>query len=239
VLALILGEPDTEDNEDGTYTHVYTSGEALPSFAIQTGHPELTVAKWRTVLGVKAGGVNFDMSRTGRALLEIPLIGQKEVKDVTGARDANPVMFEYLPFDNMTGAITVEGDPLANVTAGRFTYSNALETIETIREDGVIDGIDEGQRAASGSLDARFGADATLEDLADNKTPCVLEFSFTLRQYPTWSLKFSLPRVFLSKPKRPITGPGGISQSWQWRAAHDATLGHLMSVTLTNDVESY
>src|SRR5690606_19966533 len=86
-LRLVLGAPDSEDNEDGTYTHVFVSGEALPSFAIQTGHPDLSPPKWNTILGVKAGGLNFDMSRTGRALMEIPLIGQKEVKDIAGARD--------------------------------------------------------------------------------------------------------------------------------------------------------
>ncbi|HWJ89329.1 MAG TPA: phage tail tube protein [Pelagibacterium sp.] len=238
-LALILGSPDTEDNQDDTYTHVFASGQELPSFSIQTGHPKLSVPKWRTVLGVKAGGINFDMSRTGRALLEIPLIGQKQIKDLTGARDATPLQFDYLPFDNITGSITVDGDPLASVTAARFAFSNGLEPVETIRADGVIDGIDEGERTASGSLDARFGIDATLEDLADAKTPCALQFAFALRQYPTRRLVFSLPRVFLSNPKIPITGPGGISQSWQWRAAHDADLGYLLGVTLINDVEAY
>lgn len=240
-LSLILGAPDTTDNDTtpDTYTHIFTSGEEIPSFSIQTGHPTLTTPKWRTVVGVKAGGLNFDMSRTGRALIEIPLIGQKEIKDVSGARDASPIGFDYLPFDNITGAIKVDGAALASVTAARFTFSNGLEPIENIRPDGIIDGIDEGERLASGSLDARFGVDSTLEDLADDKTPCALEMSFTLRQFPAWHLKFQMPRVFLSNPKRAITGPGGISQSWQWRAAHDAVLGHLLAVTLTNDVAAY
>lgn len=240
-LALILGAPDTTDNETDpeTFTHVYTSGEDLPSFSIQTGHPKLATPKWHTAVGVKAGGLNFDMGRTGRALMEIPLVGQREIKDEGGARDASPVGFDYLPFDNITGAITVNASPLAAVTAARFAFTNALEPIENIRADGVIDGVDEGERLATGSLDARFGIDSTLETLANSKTPCALELSFTLRQFPAWHMKFQLPRVFLSNPKRPITGPGGITQSWQWRAARDSALGYLLAVVLTNDVEEY
>ncbi|WP_127142840.1 phage tail tube protein [Pelagibacterium montanilacus] len=238
-LKLALGAPDTTDNADGTWTHIFTSGEVLPSFAIQAGHPTLATPKWRTVLGVKAGGLNFDMSRTGRALIEIPLIGQREVKDTTGARDAEPVTYDYLPLDNMAGSITVGGDALASVTAGRFSFSNTLEPVETIRDDGVIDGIDEGERTCSGGVDVRFGVDETLEDLADAKEPAALEMAFTSRAKPDFHLKYQLPRTFFSNPKRPITGPGGISQSWQWRAAHDGDVGSLLVVVLTNDVEAY
>ncbi|HEV7278393.1 MAG TPA: phage tail tube protein [Devosiaceae bacterium] len=336
-LRAVLGVPDSDETEvdSGIFEHVFASGEDLPSFSSQTGHPKLTAAKWRTVHGVKAGGMNFDMARTGRALVEIPLVGQGEIKDGTvggsatvaadagntgngvltladpafaagaaagdyrvvctaaaagggtfevldtddeqigtvdvgdafdgpvkftiadgaadfevgdeftitlhplAARDAAPIMLAYLPFDNARGAITVGGGAIANVTAARFSFSNALEAVETIRADGMIDGVDEGERMATGTVDVRFGADTTLEDLADGKTPAAMELSFTLRSHPGWSLKFQLPRVFFFNPKLPINGPGGISQSWQWRAAHDTTLGYLLGVVLTNDVESY
>lgn len=240
-LKAVLGAPDTAETGVGTgvYDHVYASGEPVPSFSAQTGHPELTTPKWRTVHGVKAGGLNFDMARTGRALIEIPLIGQGEIKDVGGARDAAPIAYDYLPFDNARGSIKVGGAGLANVTAARFSYSNSLEAIETIRADGMIDGVDEGERLLSGTVDVRFGADTTLEDLADVKTPAALELAFSLASQPTWGLKFQLPRVFFFNPKRPISGPGGISQSWQWRAAWDETLGYMLGVVLTNDVVSY
>lgn len=240
-LKLVLGAPESDETEPESeiYEHVFASGGDLPSFAIQTGYPKLSTPKWRTVFGTKAGGLNFDMARTGRALAEIPLIGQGETKDGSGARQDNPTVWPYLPFDNARGAITVGGSPLANVTAARFQFSNGLEAVENIRADGLIDGVDEGERVPSGTVDVRFGVDATLEDLADGKTPAAMVLRFTLAAQPGWLLEFQLPRVFFSNPKRPITGPGGITQSWQWRAARDDALGFALGVVLINDVEAY
>lgn len=240
ILKAVLGQPESEETATaGEYEHVFVSGEELLSLSIQTGHPKLSVPRWHTVYGAKAGGLNFDLARTGRALVEVPLIGQGETKDATGARDASPKKPAYLPFDNARGSIKVGGNLISNVTAARFAYSNSLEAIENIRPDGLIDGIDEGERTCTGTAEARFGSDLTLETLADAKTPAVVEFAFALASHPGFGLKFTLPRVFFFNPKRPITGPGGISQSWQWRAARDNALGYMMLVSLINDVVSY
>ena len=241
VLRAVLGAPDSDETGVGTgvFEHVFVSGEDVPSLAIQTGHPKLTTPKWETIFGVKAGGINFDMARTGRALMEVPLIGQGKTKDVAGARDASPIQLVYLPFDNARGSITVGGVSIGNITAARFGFSNGLEAVENIRADGQIDGVDEGERTCTGTLDVRYSTSTTLEDLAEDKTPAVMELTFGSSLGVDVGLAFTLPRVFFFEPKKPINGPGGISQSWQWRAARDSTLGYLLSVLLTNDVESY
>src|SRR5690606_8934169 len=114
-----------------------------------------------------------------------------------------------------------------------------LESVETIREDGLISGIDEGERIASGNVDIRFGGVNPLEALAASKTPAAMVLRFSLASHPEFWLELQLPRVFFFNPKKPITGPGGIAQSWQWRAARDAGLGYMLAAVLRNDVEDY
>jgi hypothetical protein len=58
------------------------------------------------------------------------------------------------------------------------TYSNNLEKIETIRDDGLIEGADPTIAALTGKVDVRF-ADTTLIDLAAGGTPVDLEFAYT------------------------------------------------------------
>ncbi|WP_297105148.1 phage tail tube protein [uncultured Devosia sp.] len=241
VLKTVFGAPDSAETgvDSGVFEHEFVSGQELLSFASQTGHPLLSTPKWNTVYGTKAGGLNFDLARTGRALAEVPLIGQGETSDVGGARDATPIQLAYLPFDNAKAAITVGGSAIGNVSAGRAQYTNSLESAENIRADGLIDGVDEGERMCTGTLDVRYSTSTALETLANAKTPAAVVITYGLASHPDFSLVITMPRVFFFKPKLPINGPGGISQSWQWRAARDPDLGYLMSVVLTNDVDSY
>jgi len=239
-LSMALGAESTPtDNGDGTYTHTWNSTKDLATWTVQTGHPKLTTPKWRTVLGAKAGGFSFPMQRNGRALITVPMIGQSEVKDTTGARDAAPIVVAYKPFDNATGAVKIGGVALANVTGAQVTYSSSLEAVQTIRSDMMIDGADEGLRTLTGSFDLRLGTDHTIDDLLDAGTPAAIELSFTLRSAANWQLKFALPRVFFERPKTQISGVAGIQTTINWRAAYDATATYMLQATLRNDVASY
>lgn len=239
-LSMALGaEAAPTDNGDDTFTHAWESGQTIESYTIQTGHPQLATPKWRTALGAKAGGFSFTMARTGRAQLTIPMIAQSEVKDTTGARDAAPLSFAYLPFDNATGSIKLAGVALASVTGGQITFSNSPEAVATIRPDMFIEGVDEGIRTLTGSFELRLGTDHSIDDLVDATSPGAVELSFAIRSKPTWKLIFSLPRVFFELSKKPISGPGGIAITCNWRAAYDATAGHMLGVSLLNDVEAY
>lgn len=240
LMAMALGASTVEEvEEDVLWTHTWRSGKDLFSYSKQMGHPKLTAAKWRTQLGGKSNGFSFPMARNGRALLTLPMIFQGEVKDMSGARDASPLAYAYLPFDNAGGGVTIDGDPLASLTGAQFNFNNGLETVESIRADMMIDGADETLRKCSGTANLRFGTDSTIDDLVDGKTPAALAFSFKLASNPDWELTFKLPRVFFERTKKAITGPGGIEQATAWRAAFDATAGYMLEVELSNDVATY
>ncbi|KQT50335.1 hypothetical protein ASG47_19725 [Devosia sp. Leaf420] len=241
LLTMVLGAPTTVADGGGRYTHTWKSGKELFSYAAQVGHPKLSTPKWRTHSGIKAGGIQFPMARNGRALVTVPLIAQQEIKDTGGTpqRDASPLIYPYLPFDNALGSIKVGGSQLGSVTAGQCNFLNNLEAVDEIRPDMAIAGVDEQNRSGNGSATVRFGSDSTLDDLADNKLPAALEFAFSLASQPTWGLKYQFPRTFWPTTKKPIDGPGGIAATLNWRAAYDSVAGYLLGVVLINDVPSY
>ncbi|MFN7022867.1 MAG: phage tail tube protein, partial [Phycisphaerales bacterium] len=71
------------------------------------------------------------------------------------------------------------GVALAGVTGGSLTFSNALERIRTIRDDGKIDAADPTLASASGTLALRFDG-ATLMAEASDGDPVALEYGLTM-----------------------------------------------------------
>jgi hypothetical protein len=79
-------------------------------------------------------------------------------------------------------------------------------------------------------------ADTVLLDLAIACTAVVLEFGFTIDADK--SLIFSLPEVYLSRPKIDISGPGGIPVTFAFQAAKP-TASAMLTAVLKNDIASY
>jgi len=80
-------------------------------------------------------------------------------------------------FGHFNGAITRNGSALGNVVSADITYANNLDRIETIRNDGRIDGADPSIAALTGSIEVRF-ADQMLVTQAINGEACELEFAY-------------------------------------------------------------
>ena len=130
----------------------------------------------------------------------------------------------------------ISSELLANITSASATYSNNLEKIETIRNDGKVEAIDLGVASLTGSISAKY-ADNILLDKARAGTPVDIELGYQLSD--SMKLVISCHEVYLPKPKRSIDGPGGIECSYDFQGAKDQTLGKMMTVTLVNDVEEY
>ena len=180
------------------------------------------------------------MAPRGVASARVNVVAQSRVVAASSI-DATPaVTYTVTRFSQGGGAIKVGGTQIANVVAGEFNFTNSPDVVETIRADGLIDGVDMGQARASGSMTVRLSDHAThgtLQTAFDNQTPVVLQYSFT---HPGgWSLTFDMPRVLLGAPKAPITGPGGIEQQIAWQAENDTGAGYGLRVTLSNDIAAY
>jgi len=220
----------------GGHAHVWESGaDDIPSYTIEIGHPRLTTPVFFRHTGTVVESLTFEMGQEGPANARLQLVAQGEER-FAATVDASPDAFSLRRFSQGRGFIRRGGQPLAGVTGGSLTFSNNLERVRVIREDGRIEAADPTFASAEGSMSVRFDG-ATLVAEAANGDSVSLEYGFSFPE--GFSLRFELPRVFLPKPKYSVTGPGGVEASFDWRAAFDDSEGTMLRVHLLNDVTSY
>lgn len=233
-LKAIFGTPTTTENEDGSYSHDFESGKiSIPSYSLEVGLPE--VPQFIRFMGVRANSIAFNFQRSGEAQVTVNLMAQGESGSTTTIA-TEPEIHEYTRVSQFQGFIKSGGKLLANITSASATYSNNLEKIETIRNDGKVEAIDLGVASLSGSISARYG-DNELLDKARSGTPVDVELGYQLSD--SLKLVITCHEVYLPKPKRSIDGPGGIECSYDFQGAKEQTLGKMMTITLVNDVEMY
>ena len=231
-LKATFGAPTTTGT--GPYAHVFKSGATtLPSMSVEVGLPD--VPDFPLFTGVRANSMSFNFQRSGEAQTTVSLIGQGETPQVVTI-DGTPSEATFTRISQFQGSIKKGGALLGNVTSASLTYSNNLEKVETIRDDGKIDAVDPGVVALSGSISVRY-ADTSLMDAARAGTPVDLEMAYTIDAGN--SLVIECFEVYLPKPKRSISGPGGIEASYDFQGAKDALEGCMVQATLTNDVTTY
>lgn len=231
-LKLLFGAPTTTE-DTGIYTHVFKTGSfSLASAAIELGAPE--VPSFAMNAGVRADEISIPMTRAGQLAATVKLIGQSETLATSSAAGslATPTLTRFSHFH---GYVQREGSALASVTGADLTYRNGLERIETIRADGLVDGVDPGMAAFTGTLQTRF-ADTTLLTQAISGEACSLTFGWAKGDF---SLTIEVHEVYLPRPKREIPGPSGIMANFDWVAALNASEACMATITLVNDRASY
>lgn len=222
----------------GGYTHTYESGAAvLPSFALEVGHENVPAFFIHT--GCMLNTMTLNFQRSGAANATLNVIAQGEARHDTSQGGA-PTKRNFKPFSQFNGSIKRNGTALGNITSAQFTYSNGAETIPTLRNDALIEGVDPTIIAATGSIEVRF-ADTTLIDDAISNTPIELELGYRLGglEGNNFNLIWTFHEVYLPRPRIPISGPGGVQTSFNWQAVFDEALEKSVTVTLKNDVASY
>ncbi|MEQ8826480.1 MAG: phage tail tube protein, partial [Parvibaculum sp.] len=220
----------------GGYAHVWESGaDDIPSYTIEVGHPRLTTPVFFRHLGTVMESLNFEMGQEGPANARLQLVAQGEER-FSATVDANPTAYALRRFSQGRGFIRRGGAALAGVTGGSLTFSNNLERVRVIREDGKIEAADPTFASAEGSMSVRFDGATLVAEAADGD-PVALEYGFTFPE--GYALRFELPRVFLPKPKYAVSGPGGVEASFDWRAAFDDGETTMLRAHLLNDVTSY
>ena len=231
-LRALLGVPSTTGT--GPYVHSFVSGkQSLPSLSLEVGMPEPNTYFMNA--GVRANSVQITFSRSGGASATLNCIAQGESRASSSA-GGTPTELAITRFNQFQGSVKKDGVQLGNVTGAQLTYTNNLEKIETIRDDGKIEGVDPTVAALTGNIDVRF-ADTALLDAATDNTPVELSFGYVIDA--DRSVIFTAHEVYLPKPKLPIDGAGGIQASFNWQAAKNSVAGQMLTATLTNDVETY
>lgn len=232
-MKLLFGSPTTT-GASAPYSHEYQSGSwVLPSASIELQNPD--VPSYRMNSGVSANTINWQMQRSDLVTATVECISQGEEKAVSSSAGALEEMVVQR-FGSFNGEIQREGSQLGNVVSGTINYTNNLDRVETIRNDGKIDGADPSIAALTGEIVVRF-ADTTLLAQAVSGDPCELIFAYEIDADTTFELVAHA--VYLPQPRLPVEGPGGMQATFAWQAALDPITGRMCTATLVNDVASY
>lgn len=232
-LKALFGEPVTTGSE-APYTHTFASGGwTLPSFATEVGMPD--VPYFAMCSGCVANSIAWTMSRSGLITASVNVIAQGE--SVASSSAAGTLTgLAMTRFGAFTGAVRRNDVQLGNIVSAQVSYSNNLDRIETLRNDGKIDGADPSMATLTGTIEVRF-ANTALLDQATAGTPCELEFEYAVPSGP--SLVLTAHAVYLPKAKVALEGPGGVQTSFAWQAARDAGVGRMATAVLINDQATY
>ena len=229
----LLGEASSEEYGEGLYRHCFISGkETLPSYSVELGLSN--VPAYFVNMGVVLGSVALDFQRSGAASATITCIAQAEQR-FNQSQAGDPQDLPFTRISQFQGSVLKQGKPIANLTSGSLSYSNNLEKIETIRDDGMIDGVDPTIASLTGKIDVRF-ADTELVDLASNGTAVDLTFGYQLKN--GMGVSFICHEVYLPKPKLSVDGPGGVQASFDFQGARNEAKGHMLEVVLVNDLSN-
>ncbi|WP_267395579.1 MULTISPECIES: phage tail tube protein [unclassified Sphingomonas] len=232
-LRQTFGAPVTTGPTTGKYVHTFSSGaSALPSTSIEIGSPDMPL--YTMHYGAMVNQLKISLARSGMLNATLSMIAQGQIDPVAASAAGTLTARTGSRFAQATGSITVDGVAAGDIVSADVNYTNNLDKVEVIRADGRIGGIDPGVAKASGAISTRFSSRALL-DKATSKAPVALTFGWTLTG--GYSLVFTLSRVFLPKPKLPITGPKGIMADFNWQAS--GANGPQLTAVLTNDVTSY
>jgi len=231
-LKMAFGAPTTTGTTNKTHTFK-TGGYTLPSAAIEVAMPE--IPRFAMYSGCVLDELSFQMQHAGQLTGQVKLVGQSEAVATT-TQAGTPTAYAVQRFGNFNGSVKRGGVALGNVVSADLTYKNNLDPIETIRNDGKIDGADPTNATMTGKLDVRF-ADNVLMNDAVNGTPIALEMALTISA--NVSLVITAHEVYLPVPKVPITGPKGIQASFDWQAAFNSAAGQMATIVLKNQIASY
>jgi hypothetical protein len=227
-----FGQPTTTGGADKT--HTYTSGGfTLPSMAIEKAMPN--VPHFEMLTGLRVNTLRFGMQRGGLLTGTVGLIGQKRA--VAGATAAGtPSTLGLTRFGHIHGSIVRDTVTLGNIVSAEVTYSNNLDPIEVVRNDGYIADVDPGMATLSGSLAARFDSNTLLTQATSN-APCELVFGFTVSATVAFTL--TAHAVYLPIPRLPIEGAQGFQATFDWTAARAASPARMCTAVLKNAVTGY
>ncbi len=98
------------------------------------------VPRYAMYTGCVCDKLSWQMARSGLLTATARLVAQGESVAASTAA-GTPTLLALQRFGHFNGAITRNGSALGNVISAEVTYSNGLDRIETIRNDGRIEGL--------------------------------------------------------------------------------------------------
>lgn len=229
------GTPSGATLTGGINTHTHNSGAlALPSLSIEAAYPQ--VPAFEMVRGCMVDSLRWTMRRDGLLTARVGIMAQGANAPAASSGAGATTSFNLTRFSPFNGAVTRNAVSLGNVVSADVEYMNNLDRVETIRADGLVDGIDPSIASLKGKLTMRF-SDLDLFNQAISGAPCELIFSHTIGAAAAFT--FTAHAVYLERPSVPIQGPRGIDVDFDFIAARAVSPARLCTAVLTNGVVIY
>lgn len=132
------------------------------------------------------------------------LIAQNETITTTTATNM-PTTLNLQHFGHFNNTIKHNKTALDNVISTKITYSNNLDQIKTIQNNGHIDKADPTITTLTNQIKMQF-SDSTLVTQAINNSPCKLEFIYSLNTntnftFTTHTIYLPIPHIKITKPQ--------------------------------------
>lgn len=218
-LRLAFGAPTTTGT-DPDYVHVFASGaESLPSRSIEIKTPKVGGNIFMQHAGIMLDKFAIEVSRAGNyERMNLDLVGKQETK-LTATAGGTPSAAAALDRILNTQGIFKIDDVQAQIMQISANYDNRLKSLDEVG-DVHASGYDSDEDATfTGSIRLRF-RDATLYDMAVART--LFAGEILLQKSAARSLSLKSPNMRLERAGLPITGPGGIEQSFNFRCQQSA-----------------
>lgn len=234
-LVSVFGLPDTT-GADPNFVHAFASGaETIPYRTVEVKVPTTGVAAFLQHTGIIANRMTVEVARAANyQRVTLDLLGRKETKLLVtgGGNPAAPWALDRLL--KTKGVLKID-TVAAEIVSINAVYDNKLKGLE-FAGDSYVSGYDSDEEATfTGTMRVRF-KDFAHYDRAAAGTPAALEFLWQSNANRLFSL--AAPVVKFERVGVEIGGPGGIEQSFNFRAEQSA-VAPMLTVTLKNGIAAY
>lgn len=237
-LKWLMGAPVDTGSAD-PYTHVFTSGaEVLPYNAFEVavknvgGSPE-----YFQYLGLIGAKGSLDLSRSpGYQKMTLDVMGRSEAMAGSSSGGTPGAPWAREPIAATVGLLNIGGSPAANILKVMAAYDNKPTPQDFLNGTAYPSGFDlDGAATFTGSLTLRF-LDAVMYNHA--RAGDVLDAQLAFSAAASHSLVMEAPALRLEIAGVPISGPGGIQQTFNFRAEQSSTAA-MLTATLKSLVATY
>ena len=221
-----FGTPSSSGSSD--YTHTFTSGgEVLPHRTIEAKRASAIFLQ-RT--GCLVSSLGSELSRRGGYdRMTVGILGRKETKITSTGGGTPPAMLARDPLLAYLPVLKIDTVAAADIISLSWTYSNGATPQDYLGDaEGYPTGHDLDALATfSGTVRARFRT-AALYDMARAGTAFAMELLWQRTSVRSFSLQAGA--VKFDPVGLPVTGPGRIEQSFNFRAYQTSGAAMLTAV---------
>jgi hypothetical protein len=222
-----FGAPTTTGS-GSDYVHTFVSGgEVLPHRTIEA---KRTSALFYQRTGCLVNSLGGDMARAGGfSRISVGIMGRKETKLTSTSGGTPPSILDRDPLPAVIAALKIDTVAVADVISLNYSYSNNARAQDYLGDsEGYPTGHDMDDPATfSGSMRVRF-RNSTHYDKA--KAGTLMAFELLWSKSSTRLLSLAAPLVRFDPVGVPVTGPGRIEQTFNFKAEQDSSHAMLTAV---------